>query len=116
MLELGQLDKQAAEFAKRGVRVVVVSIEGPDEARATQADYPSLVVVSDADRSLAEAVAVIHKDSNPSGGDTAAPTTLLLDGTGTVRWTFRSDRIFTRLSPADVLAAIDREMPAATTP
>lgn len=112
MLELGQLDSQAAEFAKRGVRVVAVSIEGPDEAKATQAEYPSLVVVSDADRSLAEAVSVIHKDSNPSGGDTAAPTTLLIDGAGTVRWTFRSDRIFTRLSPTQLLEALDRELPA----
>jgi hypothetical protein len=30
----------------------------------------------------------------------------------TVRWTYRPDRVFTRLSPAQLLAAVDREMPA----
>ncbi len=78
----------------------------------TQADFPHLVVVSDEARTLSEAVAVIHPKSNPEGGDTAAPTTLLVDGTGTVRWTFRPDRVMTRLSPAQVLAAVDKEMPA----
>jgi peroxiredoxin len=112
MLELGQLEEHWREFEKRNVRVVVVSLEGQEAAEATQADFPHLVVVSDAERKLAEAVAVIHPRSAPDGGDTAAPTTLLIDGSGTVRWTFRPDRVLTRLSPSQVLAAVDREMPA----
>jgi hypothetical protein len=48
----------------------------------------------------------------PAGSDTAAPTTFLVDGNGSVRWTFRPDRILTRLSPSELLAAIDKEMPA----
>jgi peroxiredoxin len=110
MAELGQLDSHCGEFKARKVEVVAVSIEGMEEAKATQAQFPNLVVVSDADRSLSEAVEVIHQRSSPTGGDTAAPTTLLIDGKGTVRWTFRPDRVFTRLSPAQLLAAIDREM------
>jgi peroxiredoxin len=112
MIELGQLESQWQEFEKRKVRVVVVSVEGLEEAKATRADFPHLVVVSDAERKLSEAVAVIHPGSGPDGGDTAAPTTLLIDGSGTVRWTFRPDRVLTRLSPAQLLAAIDKEMPA----
>jgi peroxiredoxin len=112
MVELGQLESHSGEFKARKVEVVAVSIEGPDDAKATQAQFPNLVVVSDAGRSLSEAVEVIHEHSNPKGGDTAAPTTLLIDGKGTVRWTFRPDRVFTRLSPAQLLEAIDREMPA----
>jgi peroxiredoxin len=111
MIELGQLEGHWQEFEKRKVRVVVVSIEDQDTARATQADFPHLVVVSDQQRHLAEAVAVIHPGSAPDGGDSAAPTTLLVDGRGTVRWTFRPDRILTRLSPSQLLAAIDRELP-----
>lgn len=45
-------------------------------------------------------------------GDTTAPTTILVDGGGTVRCVFRPDSVMTRLSPAEVLAAIDKEMPA----
>src|SRR5262245_62154386 len=111
MLELGQLESQWQEFEKRNVRVVVVSVEDREAAKATQADFPHLVIVSDADRNLSEAVEVIHKRSDPKGGDTAAPTTILIDGKGTVRWMFRPDRVFTRLSPAQLLATIDKEMP-----
>jgi peroxiredoxin len=111
MIELGQLEAHWQEFEKRKVRVVVVSVEDEEAARATKADFPHLVVVSDAGRKLSEAVDVLHRQSAPDGGDTAAPTTILLDSNGTVRWTFRPDRVFYRLSPAEVLAAIDREMP-----
>jgi peroxiredoxin len=112
MIELGKLEAQWQEFAQRNVRVVVISVEDRAKAEATQAQFPHLVVVSDAERHLADAVAVIHAHSAPDGGDTAAPTTILVDGSGTVRWMFRPDRVLTRLSPAEVLAAIDREMPA----
>jgi peroxiredoxin len=112
MIELGQLEGSWQEFAKRNVKVIVVSVEDGNAARATQADFPHLVVVSDAERKLAEALAVIHTGSAPGGGDAAAPTTILVDGGGTVRWVFRPDRVLTRLSPSEVLAAVDREMPA----
>src|SRR5262245_5491749 len=112
MLELGQLESHWQEFERRKVRVVVVSIEGQKDAAATQADFPHLAVASDEGRSLTDAVAVLHPRSAPGGGDTSAPTTLLVDGRGTVRWTFRPDRVFTRLSPSQLLDAIDKEMPA----
>jgi peroxiredoxin len=111
MIELGQLEAHWQDFEKRKVRVVVVSIEDPDAAKATQADFPHLVVVSDADRKLSGAIDVIHRHSAPDGGDTSAPTTILIDDKGTIRWTFRPDRVFNRLSPEQVLAAIDKEMP-----
>lgn len=111
MIELGQLEANWQQFEKRKVGVVVVSLENVEKAQATQADFPHLLVVSDAERKLSEAVAVIHPHSAPDGNDTAAPTTLLIDGGGTVRWTFRSENVFRRLSPSDVLAAVDREMP-----
>jgi hypothetical protein len=92
--------------------VLVVSVEDREAAVATQADFPHLVVVADTGRNLAEAVAVMHPGAGHDGGDIVAPTTILVDGAGTVRWTFRPGRVLTRLSPAQVLAAIDREMPA----
>ena len=111
MIELGELESQWREFEKRRTRVVVVSLEDLEAAKATQAQFPHLVVVSDADRKLIHAVAVIHPRSAPDGSDTVAPTTVLIDGGGTIRWTFRPDRVFTRLSTAQVLAAVDKEMP-----
>jgi peroxiredoxin len=112
MTELGQLESRWQDFEKRKVRVVAVSIEGPEKARATKADFPHLDVVSDPQRKLTEAAAALHPGVAPDGGDAAAPTTLLIDGTGTVQWAYRPDRVLTRLTPAELLAAIDREMPA----
>jgi peroxiredoxin len=111
MVELGELESHWQEFDKRKVRVVVVSIEDQETAKATQTDFPHLTVVSDEQHKLAEAVQAIHKHSNPHGGDTAAPTTILIDGKGKVHWTFRPVRVFDRLSPSQFLAAIDKEMP-----
>src|SRR5437879_4527330 len=111
MIELGQLEAEHREFDKRNVQVVVISLEDQDKARATQAAFPHLVVVADADRKLAKALDVIHQHSAPDGGDTTAPTTVLVDGKGMVRWTFRPDRFLVRLSPAQVLAAADAHLP-----
>ena len=47
MTELVQLERRHDEFPKRHARVIAVSVEGLDDARKTQADYPHLTVVSD---------------------------------------------------------------------
>jgi peroxiredoxin len=112
MLELGQLDSHHEEFAQRNARVVVVSIEDQKTAQDTQTAFPHLVVVADDQRGLVNALNVVHPGSDPHGGDTAAPTTVLVDGRGVVRWTFRPDRVFRRLSPAEVLAALDEHIPS----
>jgi alkyl hydroperoxide reductase subunit AhpC len=108
MVELGQLEAAHQEFERRGARVIVASLENQETAKATQADFPHLVVVADAERGLANALDVVHRQSD--GGDTAVPTTLIVDGHGTVRWMFRPDRFLRRLSPAEVLAALDKQM------
>ncbi|MEX2121248.1 MAG: redoxin domain-containing protein [Pirellulales bacterium] len=107
MNELGQLEAEHREFEKRKARVVVASLEDQETAKATQAAFPHLVVVADADRKLAGALDVIHRQSAPDRGDTTAPTTIVVDGGGTVRWTFRPRRSHGRLTPAQILAALD---------
>src|SRR5262245_60684582 len=107
MIELGELERHHAEFAARGVRVVVISNDDQEAARSTQADFPHLTVVADADESMARAIEVIHRGAGQHGEDTNAPTTLLVDGSGTVRWLRRPGNIMSRLSPQEVLAAID---------
>lgn len=110
MTELGQLEARHEDFAKRGVKVVAVSLEDVDTAKQTQADYPHLVVLADADRNLARAAEVIHPQSGPKKIDTAAPTTVLVDKGGVVRWVFRPDNAIHRLTPDEVLAAVDQHL------
>jgi peroxiredoxin len=108
MIELVQLEKRHDDFAKRNARVFVASVEGLDDARKTQADFPHLVVLSDQARGLSEAADLIHQHAAPDGGDADVPTTILVDHSGSVRWLYRSSQVIARLSPDDVLQTIDR--------
>jgi peroxiredoxin len=107
MVELGELEKKHDEFEKRLVRVVVISNDEQSIAQKTQHDFPHLVVVSDAQQNMAKALQVIHPGAAQDGSDTNAPTTFLVDGSGTVKWLFRPDRVLVRLSPEEVLEAVD---------
>ena len=109
MVELGQLESSHQEFAKRNVRVAVISNDDQSAARETQTQFPHLVVVADTDQKLAKALQVIHPGVGPGGSDTNAPTTFYVDGSGILRWYFRPDRIIVRLSPEELLAAIDQK-------
>lgn len=111
MVELGELEKQHAEFGRRGVQLFVISNDDLETAQATQKDFPHLIVVSDENQNLAKAIQVIHPGAGPTGDDTNAPTTFLVDGTGQVRWSFRPDRFLVRLSPGQLLDAMDKTWP-----
>jgi alkyl hydroperoxide reductase subunit AhpC len=110
MIELGQLERRHHDFEQRHTRVIVVSLEGVEEARQTQADFPHLLVLADQGRGLTEAMELIHPHAKPDGGDAAVPTTVLVDRRGTVRWLYRSGEVIARLSPDEVLQAIDQHI------
>lgn len=110
MKELGELDDHQAEFAKRNGRVVVVSAEGPELARQTQEQFPHLVVLSDPDYQLVKAADVLHAGAAPDGSDTAAPTTILIDRQGVVKWLYRPDRHIVRLPAKELLTATDEHL------
>jgi peroxiredoxin len=110
MIELGQLERRHEDFARHHTRVIVASLEGPDDAAKTQANFPHLLVLADQGRGLSDAADLVVAHENPHGGDADAPTTFLVDRHGTVRWLYRSPRVIARLSPEDVLGAIDQHM------
>src|SRR4051812_36866913 len=107
MVELGQLEKHHDQFAARNVRIVAVSLDDITNTAVTQQKFPHLTVVSDADESMAKAADIIGPQRSPTGGDTVSPTTVLVDAGGRVRWVYRPDRYINRLSPQDLLVAID---------
>lgn len=110
MTELVQLERRHADFPRRNAGVIVISVEGQDEARKTQADFPHLTVLSDQDLSLTKAAGVIHPHAGPDEADIDIPTTILVDRRGIVRWVYRSPSVIARLSPDEVLQAIDQYM------
>jgi peroxiredoxin len=111
LIELGQLERRHEDFTRKHARVVVVSIEGLEDAAKTQAEFPHLLVLADEGRGLSEAAGVVHAHAAPDGRDAAAPTTILVDYMGTVRWLYRSGEVVARLSPDEVLRAIDVHVP-----
>ena len=111
MVELGQLEHRHDDFDRRRVRVIAVSMEGADDAQKTQAEFPHLLVLADAGRNLSEAAALVHAHARHDGSDADAPTTILVDRGGVVRWVYRPPSAIARLSPDEVLQAVDQNMP-----
>jgi alkyl hydroperoxide reductase subunit AhpC len=112
MIELGELAARSEDFARRNTRIMVVSLESPDEVAPTQKRFPRLTAVAAKEGNLISAAGVLHPGAGHGGGDTAAPTTVIIDRAGNVRWLFRSDSFLARLSPDEVLTAMDRYLPA----
>jgi alkyl hydroperoxide reductase subunit AhpC len=105
MIELGQLEGKAAEFQIKHVRVIAVSLDNLADSKATQAKFPHLLVVADFEKKLSQAVQVIQGSEGHN-----APTTILVDGKGVVRWVFRPESFLIRLSPEELLRAVDQHM------
>jgi peroxiredoxin len=113
MKELVQLERRHEDFAKRKTRVIVVSVEGLEDAAKTQAQFPHLLVLSDERHGLSDAANLIDaKNKGPDNSDIDAPTTILVDRHGMVRWVYRPGEVITRLSPDELLQAIDQHMHA----
>ena len=113
MVELGELESHFQDFNKRKnpVEIVAISTDKREDAQKSQTQFPHLKVVADTDQKMCQALNVMHPGAGSGGKDPAAPTTILVDGEGTVRWLFRPDRFLERLSPTQLLAAIDAHMP-----
>jgi alkyl hydroperoxide reductase subunit AhpC len=112
MIELGQLERRQEDFTRHNTRVIVISVEGLDLAKKTQADFPHLLVLADEARGLTNAAGLLHPHAAPDGGDADTPTTILVDRKGMVRWVYRTPEVIARLSPDEVLQAIDQNMPS----
>jgi peroxiredoxin len=110
MIELGQLEAQHEQFDACGVRIVAASLDGLEDSARTQQRFPHLTIVSDKGQGLARAADVVGIHHGPNGEETVSPTTVLFDRQGRVRWVFRPQRYLTRLSPAELLAAIDEHL------
>jgi peroxiredoxin len=109
MTQLRELESHHEAFARVGANVVVASIEDVDMAEQTQRDFPHLTVVSDQRRELSNAIDLINRGSAPDGGDSAAPTVLLLDRRGTVQSLYRPARFIARPSASELVTTIEAQ-------
>jgi peroxiredoxin len=112
MAELGQLESRHQDFESLNVRVVATSLDGLGDSAQTQQKFPHLVILSDEKEGLARAAGTLAPQHSESGGDTNAPTTVLIDRHGEVRRVRRPDRFLERFSPDEVLKMVDESLPA----
>ncbi len=110
MTHLRELEGHHAQFDRVGAAVVVVSIEDLDAAQMSQREFPHLTVVSDERRELTNAIDLINKGFSPDGGDSAAPTILLVDRDGMVQWIHRPARFIARPSAAELATRIEQQL------
>jgi peroxiredoxin len=111
MKELGQLEERYRDFEDRQARVIVVSLEDRSTAEETRKEFPHLLVAADQDGDLIRKLRFLHEGaSSPHGDDMAAPTTVLIDRAGKVRWLYRADRYIERLSPRELLEEMKKRM------
>jgi peroxiredoxin len=106
-VELVQLDRERAEFDRRGVGIAGVSFDPPADLREFRAkEKLSIGLLSDESEALAKTLGIVHLNVVP-GKDAYYPTKVLIDASGKVLWAFAEDDLRVREGPAAVLAAID---------
>jgi peroxiredoxin len=116
---LRRLEELRAEFDRRGVQVVTVSTDLPEEI-AAERHYHGLQarMLSDQQLVITDAFGLRNTGfhSAPPGDDTEAlpvPATLLVDGDGKVLWMDISEDYQRRSDPSVVLAAMRQYFDAA---
>ncbi len=107
-----RLEELRTEFDRRGVQVVTVSTDHPEEIREEREMHGLQArMLSDPDLVVTDAFGLRNQGfhSAPPGDDTQAlpvPTTLLVDTNGKVLWIDMSENYQRRSDPEVVLAAM----------
>ena len=104
-MQLGELQDYYGEFQRAGVRVVAISIDGPQHAALLQERLGAgFEFYSDASGELLDALGIRHR--HWPGLETAVPTQYLVDADGVVRWVYRAATWRVRPHPREALSAI----------
>ena len=117
------------ELDRRGVALVAISPQKPDGSQTMQQTHDlTFAVLSDPGNRIAAALGILTAptpevratqtalgldltDANADGTtDLPMPTTVLVDGEGTIRWIDVHPDYSTRTEPSDVLAAADTHL------
>jgi peroxiredoxin len=110
---LRSFQQRLADFDKRGVRVVGISVDPPEiNRRQSQKLGYTFPLLSDPKADVIRRYDVLHAGAGPKGADIARPAEFLLDLNGVVRWVNLTDNIAVRARPEQVLEASHQVGPA----
>jgi peroxiredoxin len=109
---LRSFEQSLSQFVARGVQVVAISVDSPEESRKLgQTQGYTFPFLSDPHANTIRAYGVVHEHGSEDGHDIARPAEFLVDQTGTIRWVNLAGSLLERLRPETVLRVIDG-MPA----
>lgn len=101
------LEEEKAEFAKRGVRLVAISVDPPAVSKEHAEDQGfSFLFLSDEKAQVLAAWDLVHEDAH-DGHDISKPAEFLVDSGGVIRWRNLNENFIDRIDAADALEAID---------
>ena len=96
------------EFESRGIRVAAISVDSPDANRDHRQKLGvTFPLLSDEKREVLRRYDLLHEKGGPEGSDISRPAELLIDPSGTVRWTNFTESVTVRARPGQVLEAFD---------
>lgn len=88
-----------------------MSVDPPDVSRRLRDKLAvRFTFLSDPQGQLLDALGIRHREGVP-GRDIAFPTSILVDESGAIRWTYQSDTYRQRARPEEVFAALERFAP-----
>jgi len=133
--QVHELSRSSAEFRKRGVALIVISVDNPDHAVETAKEYGlDFDVLSDPEVAAHRAYHVVdhiggmtnfmiarmgadlEERSGKAHHDVAIPSVFLIDASGTIRWSHVDPDYSKRPSVPQILEAIDRSQIVTSTP
>lgn len=106
--ELRSFQHKLAEFEKRGIRVVVISVDTPEASKRSAAKLGcTFPMLYDANADVITRYDLLHRGAGPHKEDISRPGEFLVDANGIVRWVNLTDNIGVRARPEQALAAFD---------
>ncbi len=106
--EFRGFQRQLSEFDKRGIRVVGISVDTPEDSlRNAQRLGITFPLLSDPKNEVIRKYDLLHTGGGPKASDIARPAEFLIDSEGTVLWVNLTESAVVRAQPAQVLKAWD---------
>jgi len=106
--EFRGFQRQLSEFDKRGIRIVAISVDAPEESRRmAQKLGITFPLLSDPKNEVTRKYDLLHTGGGPKASDIARPAEFLIDSAGSVLWVNLTESAVVRARPAQVLKAWD---------
>ena len=100
--------EKLAEFEKRGIRLVAISVDPPDVTKPhIEKQGFTFLFLCDPKLETILKYDLLHEKGRRSGEDIARPAEFLLDSSGAVRWRNLTENYRTRPKGDDMLKVID---------